>query len=108
MSNSITPQLIGHDLSWLTWLVSYQTPERPFRSCPITTGLQIGIHHLTVLVHGPPQIMLLAIDRHKDFIDVESITVATMSPLQSSSVYSSELDTPEANRLSVPAHAWNV
>ena len=42
--------------------------------------------------------MLLAIDLYEDYIDVESVTVASMFSLQSSSVYSSEFDAPEADR----------
>ena len=39
--------------------------------------------------------MLFAIDLHEDFIDVEGVTIATVLPLQPSSVYGSKLDTPQ-------------
>ena len=44
--------------------------------------------------------MLLAIDPDEDFIDVESVTVATVLSLQSAGINSTELDAPEANRFS--------
>ena len=40
--------------------------------------------------------MLLAIDLYEDFVDKEGVTVALMSPLQSSVVNGSELDTEPA------------
>jgi hypothetical protein len=46
--------------------------------------LQKHINNLTILVNRPPEIMLLAIDLHKDFINVEGIAVALMLSLQSS------------------------
>ena len=41
--------------------------------------------------------MLLAVDLHEDFIDVESVTVSAMSPLQSPGVYRSKFDAPKAD-----------
>jgi hypothetical protein len=41
--------------------------------------------------------MLLAVDFDEDLIDVESIAIAPMLPLQSSAVESAELDTPETD-----------
>ena len=45
--------------------------------------------------------MLFAIDLHEDFIDEKRIAVASVFPLQPSSVYSTEFDAPEATRFSV-------
>jgi hypothetical protein len=42
--------------------------------------------------------MLLALDLDEDFIDEEGVAIATMATLQSSSVYSSEFDAPQADR----------
>jgi hypothetical protein len=39
----------------------------------------------------------LAIDLHKDLIDVECIAVTTMSPFESKSVSSTKLNTPESD-----------
>ena len=49
--------------------------------------------------------MLLAIDLHEDLIDEECIAVASVPPLQSSSVYNSEFDTPQANRFAADSYA---
>ena len=52
----------------------------------IPFGLQIHINDLTVLIYSPPEVMLLAVDLHKDFIDEEGVAITSMFPLQSSSV----------------------
>ena len=49
-------------------------------------GLKIHIHHLTILINRPPQIVLLAVDLHEYFIDQEGIAIAPMHSLQYSSV----------------------
>ena len=41
--------------------------------------------------------MLLAIDLHKDFIDVEGVAVASVLALQAAGIYGTELDTPETD-----------
>tara|TARA_R110002072_G_scaffold123352_2_gene258608 strand:+ start:1681 stop:1971 length:291 start_codon:yes stop_codon:yes gene_type:complete len=42
--------------------------------------------------------VLFAIDLHEDFIDVESITIASVFSLQSWGVNGSEFDTPKTHR----------
>jgi hypothetical protein len=54
--------------------------------CPISPSLKIDIDHVTILIHCSPQVMLLTIDLDKDFIDVESIAVASVLSLQSACV----------------------
>jgi hypothetical protein len=49
------------------------------------------------LIHSPPKVVLLAVDLHEDFIDVEGITVASVFSFQPSSVQSTKLDAPEAD-----------
>jgi hypothetical protein len=39
-------------------------------------GLKVHIDHLAILIHGSPQIMLLALNLHEDFVNVEGIAVA--------------------------------
>jgi hypothetical protein len=47
-----------------------------------------------LLVYGSPKIMLLAIDLHEDFIDVEGIAIASVFALQSAGINGTEFDTP--------------
>jgi hypothetical protein len=52
------------------------------------------------LINSAPQVVLLAIDYYVDLVNEKGIAITTMFALQSSSVYSSELDAPKANRFS--------
>ncbi len=42
--------------------------------------------------------MLLAVDLHEDFVDVEGVAVASVLSLQSAGVFGSKLDAPETDR----------
>ena len=100
MGYAITPQFISHDLPGLTATRSQQASEEELCCCAIAPGLQEYINNFTILIDGPPQAMLLAVDPYEYLIDVESIAIAPVLSLQSSGVYSPELDTPEADGLS--------
>jgi hypothetical protein len=65
---------------------SQYAPEKALSRLAIPAGLQIYINDLTVPIHRPPQAVLLAVDLYENFIDVECVAVATMSPLQSSTI----------------------
>jgi hypothetical protein len=49
--------------------------------------------------------MLLAVDLHEYFINVEGIAVAPVLSLQAAGINGSELDTPETNRFSADGDA---
>jgi hypothetical protein len=65
--------------------------------------VEININYFTILIHGPPEIMLLAVDllvRHtgEDLINVEGVAVASVLSLQPAGVNRTKLDAPEADR----------
>ena len=78
MRHAIATQFIGHDLSGFTLVTANKTLEKPFPSCPISPGLKINIKYFTVLVNSLTQIVLLAVDLYKYFIDIERIAMALM------------------------------
>jgi len=49
--------------------------------------------------------VLLTINLHEDFIDVKSVAIATMSMLQATGIFGSELDAPEPDRFSANSDA---
>ena len=81
LRDNIAPQFIRHNFSGLFTLSSEQAFKESFSRCPITARLQKYINNVTVLVNGPPQIVLLAVYLHKDFIYVECVAVALMTAL---------------------------
>jgi hypothetical protein len=50
------------------------------------------------LIHGTPQILLVAVDSNEDFVQVPNIAEAALTPLQFSGIVTTELLTPESNR----------
>jgi hypothetical protein len=81
-------------------MTPYQPLEEPPSSSPISLGLEIDINYITILIHSPPKVVLLALDLHEDFIDVECIAVSSVLSLQSSGGYRTKLDEPQADCLS--------
>jgi len=77
---------------------SQEALEESLSGGTIPSRLEIYINHLTILVHCPPQIMLLAINFYEDFIDVEGVTVALMLSFQTAGIFCAEFDAPEADR----------
>jgi hypothetical protein len=50
------------------------------------------------LIHGTPEILLLAVDSNEDFVQVPNIAEAALTPLQFSSIVRTELLTPDSDR----------
>ncbi|MGB5708904.1 MAG: hypothetical protein WBM41_19010, partial [Arenicellales bacterium] len=55
--------------------------------------------------HSSPQVVLLAVDFHKDFIDVAGIAVASVLSFQPAGVQRAELDTPEPDCFAADCNA---
>jgi len=62
--------------------------------------LEEYINHIAILIYSTPKIILLAVDLDEDFVDVESIAIASMLSFQAASINGTKLDTPETDRLS--------
>jgi hypothetical protein len=58
-----------------------------------TLGNQ-NINDVPILIHRPPQVVALAPDRNKSFIDVLDIPEPSMFPAQRSSIGRPKLDAP--------------
>jgi hypothetical protein len=97
MCHTVASKFVRHYLSGLATITPYKPFEEALCCSAISAGLQIDIYDFSILIHSPPQILLLAIDFHEDLIDVECIAITTMSPFESTSVSSTKLDTPESD-----------
>jgi hypothetical protein len=76
----------------------YQPFKEAFGRRSVTTGLQEYIYYFAILIHSTPEVVLLAVDFDENFINVESIAVASVLSLQSACVNGTELDAPKADR----------
>ena len=86
MHDRITAQFFCHDLCRIVAVSHQQSLEEPISHSSSRIFLQIHINNLTILTDCPPKIMLLAIDLHEYFSDVEGVAVSTVLSLQASGV----------------------
>ena len=56
--------------------------KEAFRCTLIATGLDKNIDYVSVLVNRAPEILSLALDSHKEFVQVPSLTQAALSSLE--------------------------
>ncbi len=75
LCNAIASQFIRHNFPRFTAMSSEQTFEESLCRCPITARLQKYINNVTVLVNGSPQIVLLPVYLHENFIYVECVSI---------------------------------
>jgi len=66
---------------------------------PIATQLDEDVDHITVLVNGAPEIVLLTPNVHEEFIQVPRIAQPTLATLERTSVLGTELQTPQSDGL---------
>jgi hypothetical protein len=94
----VTSEFVGNDTKWFFSLAAQQSSKESFCGALITARLNQDVDHVAVLVHGTPEILLLAIDPNEDFVQVPNISEAALTPLQFSGIVRTELLTPESNR----------
>ena len=100
MCDGIAAKFVRDNLPRFATSAPQYALKESLRSGTISLGLQVHVNHFTVLIYGPPEIVLLAIDSDEHFIDVEGVAIASVLSLQSSSVNRSELNAPEADGFS--------
>ena len=94
----VASEFVGNDTKWFFSLAAQQSSKESLRGALITARLNQDVDHIAVLIHGTPEILLLAIDSNEDFVQVPNIAEAALTPLQFSGIARTELLTPESNR----------
>ena len=92
--SSIALQLVGDDPEWLLALTAQQSAKEPLGCTLIAARLQQNINDITILIHGTPKILLLAVDSHEEFIQIPGITEASLFLLKTSGIVGSEFPAP--------------
>ena len=105
MGDTIASQFIGHDLPGFALVTPDQSLEESLSCSPISLCLEININHFAILIYCTPEVMLLAVDLYKNFIDEKCVTIATVLSLQSSGVEITEFYAPEADRFAADSDA---
>jgi hypothetical protein len=79
-------------------LSAQESSKESFGGALIAARLNQDVDHIAVLIHGPPEIVLLPIDSNQDFIQMPGVAGATLAPIQISGVAGTGLLTPDSNR----------
>jgi len=78
MGYTITSQFIGNNFPRLTNKTLQEPLKEALCSLSITSLLKICINNFTILVYRAPQIMLLPLNLHEDFINEECIAISLL------------------------------
>ena len=97
--SSIALQLVGDDPEWLLALTAQQSAKEPLGCTLIAARLQQNIDDITILIHGTPKILLLAVDSDEEFVQIPGITEASLFLLKTSGIVGSEFPAPLADGL---------
>jgi hypothetical protein len=92
--SSIALQLVGDDPEWLLSLTAQQSATEPLGCTLIAARLQQDINDITILIHGTPKILLLAVDSDEEFVQIRGITEAALFLLKTSGIVGSEFPAP--------------
>ena len=75
-------------------MTAQQSAKEPFGGTLIVARLQQNIDDITVLIHGTPQILLLAIDSDEQFVQIPGITESSLFLLETSEIVGAEFPAP--------------
>ncbi len=78
-------------------LAAQQSSKEPFSGALVAARLNQDVEHVAVLIDRPPEVVLLAIDSNKDFVQVPAIAETALTALQISDIARTELPTPDSN-----------
>lgn len=94
----VTSQFIGNNLKWFFALPAQWYSKESFGGALIAAWLNQDVNHVTVLIHRPPEILLLAVDSNEDFVQVPAVAEAALMALQTTGIARTELRlTPDSN-----------
>ena len=80
--------------NWFGTLATQEFSKESLCGALITMRLDQNVDHVAVLIHGAPQIPLLAVDSNEDFIQMPVVAQPSLSSIQSLSIVETELLTP--------------
>ncbi len=98
MSRIIAAKFVGDYPPRFPTLTFEQAVEKPFRGTLIAAALHQHINDIAVLINGTPEILALALDRDKHFVDMPHIAQAALPFFEFSSIVRPKLLTPLPNR----------
>ena len=99
MSGWIAPEFVGDQSPRRLALALQHFVKEPLGSSLVPTLGHQNIQDIAVLVYRSPQVELLTLNLHEDFVNMPGITQPTSLASDRAGVFGSELETPEADGL---------
>ncbi len=96
---AVAPQLVGNDHPRHVPQALQQLAEEPLGGLFVPAALHQDVQDVAILIHGTPQIMILAVDLNEHLIEVPLISGPGTSSAQSISVCLAELEAPFSDGL---------
>ncbi len=96
---SVAEELVRDQTVWHAALSVQQCPEETCSRTSITPGLDEDVHHVTVRVDGPPEILPSALNSHEQLIQKPRVAHPPASAPQPPSVVGPKCLAPVPNRL---------
>jgi hypothetical protein len=97
--SGVASQFVGNDPQWFVALASQQSSKEPLCGALITMRLDQDVDYVAVLIHGAPQILLLAVDPNEDLVQVPVVSEPSLASLQFPSILRTELLAPAPDGL---------
>ena len=98
-SDTITPQLVGHDHPWDVLQTLQKPPEEALRGAAIAPGLNQDVEHNTILIDRAPKVLPHALDPDEDFVQVPLVPWPRPVAAQAVSETRTEFLAPASHRL---------
>lgn len=95
---TVALEFVGDDPERLSVLTAHQPTEESLGCTLIAARLQQNIDHVSVLINGTPEILLLAVDSDEQFVQIPDVAEATLFRLQTLCIAGSEFSAPLADR----------
>ena len=94
MHCAVAPQLVSDQPPRFASLTLQEFAKEPLGCTAIATRLDEDFDDVPGLIDGPPEIVPLTPDSHKELVQVPDVAQATLSPGEVSSAHRTELPTP--------------
>ena len=98
MSCIIALEFVGHQPPGFSPLAFDEKAEKPFSRALLGTALHEDINDITILIDRSPEILSLALNRDKDFVDVPGIAQWSLLFFELARKIRPKLLTPLPNR----------
>ena len=99
MGSWIAPEFVGDQSPRRLALALQHFAKESLGSSLVPAFSDQDIQNIAILVHRSPQVKLLTLNLHEDFIHMPGVTQSTPLASDRAGVFRSELETPEADGL---------